>query len=174
MNRETLMDAIGRLPEDMLGEAAEKRKRKNNQWIPWAAAAACLCLVLTLPLAAGNRMKAANNSKPEAPMEMYPGADGALKDYSYAGSSEHAEDLNVPTEHFLATVVEANALYLLVEPLEDSWEHSAADRIEVPIPSPQDSQEFAVGDLLRITYSGTLRESYPAQAVGVTGIERLG
>ena len=47
MNRETLMDAIGCLPEDMLAEVAAKRVRRPVRWIPWSVAAACLCLLLT-------------------------------------------------------------------------------------------------------------------------------
>lgn len=175
MNRETLMDAIGQLPEDIIAEAAEKRVRKKTRWTHWAALAACLCLVLTLPLAVGGGMKASNKAEMEAPMEMAPASEGILRDWFYGDSvQDNGSDMKVPTEHFLATVVEVHELYLLVEPLEDEWEHSSANRIEVPIPNPQDPQEFAVGDLLRITYSGTLRESYPAQAVGVYSIERLG
>ena len=111
----------------------------------------------------------------EAPMEMAPIADGNLSDRYYSGTTQNGSDeWKVSGEHFLAIVVEAHGHYLLVEPLEDEWEHSSAKRIEVPIPNPQDPQEFTPGDLLRIYYSGTLRESYPAQAVGVIGIERLG
>ena len=174
MNRETLMDAMGRLPEDMLAEVAAKRVRRPVRWIPWSVAAACLCLLLTLPLAFGGGRKASNKADMEAPMEMAPGSEGMLQDQFYAGSSENAGDLKVPVEHFLAHVAEAWEGHLLVEPLEDEWEHSASKQIVVPIPNPQDPQAFAPGDLVRITYSGTLRESLPAQAVGVMGIERLG
>ncbi len=173
MNRENLMDAIGQLPEELLAEAGEKRARKKFHWAPWAAVAACLCLLLTMPLGGG--LKASNKADLEAPMEMAPAANGNLFDRFYGDTAQEDDsELKVSAEHFLAIVVEAKKGYLLVEPLEDEWEHKAANRIEVPIPNPQDPQEFTPGDLLRIQYSGTLLESYPAQAVGVIGIERLG
>ena len=173
MNRENLMDAIGQLPEDILAEAAKKRQRKKHHWAPLAAAAACLCLLLTLPLGGG--LKAANKAEAEAeaPMEMAPGMDSSLGDIFYAGAadSENGAEMKVESEHFLAHVVEVREEYLLVEPLEEEWERSSADRITVTAPN---SREFQPGDLVRIHYSGTLLESYPAQAVGVIGIERLG
>ena len=174
MNGENLMDAIGWLPEEMVGDVAEKRMKRKHRWAPWGAVAACLCLLLSLPLALGG-MQASNKADMEAPMEMAPIADGNLSDRYFSGTTQNGSDeWKVSGEHFLAIVVEAHGHYLLVEPLEDEWEHSSAKRIEVPIPNPQDPQEFTPGDLLRIYYSGTLRESYPAQAVGVIGIERLG
>lgn len=174
MTRENLMDAIGQLPEALIGEVAEKRMKKKHRWVPWGAAAACLCLLLTLPLAVGG-MQASSKAELEAPMEMVPIADGNLSDRYYSGTTQNGSgEMKVSSEHFLAIVVEAHGSYLLVEPLEDEWEHSSAKRIEVPIPNPQDPQEFTPGDLLRIYYSGTLRESWPAQAVDVRSIERLG
>ena len=171
MNRETLMDAIGQLPEDILAETAKKRQRKKHHWAPLAAAAACLCLLLTLPLGGG--LKAASKAEAEAPMEMAPGMDSVLEDFFYAGAtgSENAADMKVESEQFLAHIVEVHESYLLVEPLEEEWERNCADRITVTISAPQ---AFQPGDLVRIHYSGTLRESYPAQAVDVFGIERLG
>jgi hypothetical protein len=171
VNREMLMDAIGQLPEDILAETAKKRQRKKHHWAPLAAAAACLCLLLTLPLGGG--MKAANKAEMEAPMEMAPSMDSILGDFFYAGAadSENAADMKVESEQFLAHVVEVYEGSLLVEPLEEEWERSTADRITVIIANPQECQP---GDLVRIHYSGTLLESYPAQAVGVIGIERLG
>ena len=171
MNRETLMDAIGQLPEDLIAEAAKKRQRKKLHWAPLAAAAACLCLLLTLPLGGG--MKAANKAEAEAPMEMAPAIENVLKDHLFAGSAdrENGADMTVESAQFLAHVVEVHESYLLVEPLEEEWERNSADRITVTIPTPQ---QFQPGDLVRIHYSGSLLESYPAQAVDVFGIERLG
>ena len=171
MNREILMDAIGQLPEDILAEAAKKRQRKKHHWAPLTAAAACLCLLLTLPLGGG--LKAANKAEAEAPMEMAPGVDSNLGDIFYAGAADSANgaEMKVESEQFLAHVVEVCEGSLLVEPLEEEWERSSADRITVTAPN---SREYQPGDLVRIHYSGTLLESYPAQAVGVIGIERLG
>lgn len=182
MNKDTMMDAIGMLPESMLEEAAQLRQkpRQRRYRYPLAAAAACLCLLLSLPLALGS-MQAGTKAENEAPAEMADGKPAenlpvADRYYSkYDSSAEGYGGLTVQSSaHFLATVISAEEGHLLVEPLVEAWEHSSADRIVVPIPSPEDPQEFAPGDLVRITYSGTLLESYPAQAVNVTQIERLG
>ena len=168
MNRETLMDAIGQLPEELLADVAKKRERRKNHWVQWAALAACLCLVLTLPLGGG--LKAANKAEMEAPMEMAP--ESVLSDHYYGKTDgANGSEMKVESEHFLAHVEEVHGDYLLVEPLEEEWERNCADRITVTIPNPQ---EFKSGDLVRIHYSGILLESYPAQAVDVIGIERLG
>ena len=164
MKREALFDAIGQLPEELIAEAAQKRMPKKLRWAPMAALAACLCLALLLPFAVGSSLKASN--KAEAPMENAALQDGITVDHSYGGTEQKAE-----AAQFLARVVEVYEAHLMVEPLEDQWERNSSDRIEVRLPNPQ---EFAVGDLVRITYGGTLLESYPARAVDVTEIERLG
>lgn len=53
MNHETILDSLGRLPEDVIEsvDAVRKRKKINPAWLKWGALAACLCVVLlTLPL----------------------------------------------------------------------------------------------------------------------------
>ena len=142
MNRENLMDAIGQLPEEMIGEVAQKRMKKKIPWTRWAALAACLCLVLTLPLVVGGGMKAANKPEMEAPMEMAPAIENILDDFFYAGTAdrENGSDKKVESAHFLAHVVEIQEGSLLVEPLEEEWERSSADRIDVTVPNPQDPQ----------------------------------
>lgn len=169
MKREELMDAIGQLPEELIEGAAKKRMQKKLHWAPWAAVAACLCLLLSLPLAMGS-MKAeskADGSLMETPMEAKP-EPGDVANGSLYGESESG------SARFLATVIEVNSWGLLVEPLEDAWERSSSDRIEVTFPDPEAAQEFTPGDLVRVTYSGMLQELYPARAVDVTAIERLG
>ena len=166
MKREELMDAIGQLPEDMIEATARKRERKSVYWAPLAAVAACLCVMLTIPMLPAAAEK---NAMAESPMEMAPGSvlmDSMVSDKDNAYGAAQAE--------FRATVVEVHDDYLLVEPAEDTWERTSADRIEVRIPADADSQTFQKGDQVRITYSGVLLESYPARAQNVTGIERLG
>lgn len=182
MKKNTLVDAIGMLPESMLEEAAQLRRkpRQKRHWYPIAAAAACLCLLLSLPLSLGF-MQAGSKAEDKAPAEMAdgkPAANSPLQDSHYSRNESALEGYGGLTvgssTHFLATVISVGDEQLLVEPLVDEWEHSSADRILVPIPNPEDPQEFIPGDLIRITYSGTLLESYPAQAANVTEIERLG
>ena len=166
MKREELMDAIGQLPEDMIEETARKRDKRRIYWAPLAAVAACLCVMLTIPMLPASAEK---NAAAESPMEMAPESelmDSVVSNKGNAYGSAQAE--------FRATVVEVHDNYLLVEPAEDAWERTSADRIEVTIPADADAQTFQKGDQVRITYSGVLLESYPARAQNVTGIERLG
>ncbi len=71
---------------------------------------------------------------------------------------------------------------LLVGPEEDSEAYTSSDRIYVILAGaelldeegkPMDAEQFKLGDILRITYDGTIRESYPAQ-IGAHRIEYLG
>ena len=166
MKREELMDAIGQLPEDMIEEVARKRNKKKIYWAPLAAVAACLCVMLTIPMLPAAAEK---NAVAESPMEMAP--ESAVMD---SMTSNKGNAYGSAQADFQATVVEVHDNYLLVEPAKDTWEHTSADRIEVMIPADADSQTFQKGDLVRITYGGVLLESYPARAQGVTEIERLG
>lgn len=71
---------------------------------------------------------------------------------------------------FQATVVELYETSCLVEPAEGSWEAQSADRIVVPTDEAF-AADAAVGDLVEITHSGDLMESYPAQLGQVYGIK---
>lgn len=80
-------------------------------------------------------------------------------------------DTKDKTFSFLATVLEANENYLIVEPNTESIERKSADKIQVslqdksPYPVPQ------VGDTINIVYNGEIMESYPARIGKVYRIE---
>lgn len=72
---------------------------------------------------------------------------------------------------FMAQVIE-NGSTILVTPAKDSIELKSSDRIAVTVADDAikgldgnsiDRQELKPGDLVRISYSGGIRESYPAQ-----------
>jgi len=51
----------------------------------------------------------------------------------------------------------------LVAPVEGSWELSSSDLFRVPITNMPASPDPQVGDIMEITYDGSILESYPAQ-----------
>ena len=72
---------------------------------------------------------------------------------------------------FEAKVLEVKNGYFLVEPVEGSWELNSADQIEVPVEHLDAGLEPQVGDIIKITYSGEIQESYPARISEVFGVE---
>ena len=75
---------------------------------------------------------------------------------------------------FEAAVLEADADYLLVEPVDGSVELNSADRIAISIRDAKLIGIPKVDSLIRIVYGGTIQESYPAQIDGVESIEVIG
>lgn len=160
MNGKQLHDAIGDLPEELLAPTARLREKKRSFPAAWVSLAACLCLVIGLGVFwNGSRWDVkAENAAPE--MEM-PGEKGDGMLHDSVGSTVRI---------FRATVLEVHEAYLLVEPLEGEWERTSADRIEVSLEKVEAVPGLSPGDLVEISYGGTLLESYPARTVGVTHI----
>ena len=80
-------------------------------------------------------------------------------------NNEQRED-----EHsFYGKVVEADVSYIIVEPNEDEEERKSADKISIGLGEYNDAL-YMVGTNVKITYDGTIMESYPAQ-VKATKIE---
>lgn len=69
---------------------------------------------------------------------------------------------------FQATVLEVNDTNILVEPVPDSAEHMSSGQIYVP---NQESVAVQTGDLVEITYDGSIMETYPAQLGQVYSIQ---
>lgn len=70
---------------------------------------------------------------------------------------------------FFGKVVEAEASYIIVEPNENEEERKSADKISIGLGEHNDAL-YTVGTNVKITYDGTIMESYPAQ-VKATKIE---
>ena len=72
---------------------------------------------------------------------------------------------------FTARVLENRGTVLLVQPQEGEQELKSADQITVPFDATlvredgtsAGAEEFTAGSLIKITYDGSLMESYPAQ-----------
>ena len=70
---------------------------------------------------------------------------------------------------FYGKVVESTASYIIVEPNENEEERKSADKISIGLGENNDAL-YMVGTNVKITYNGTIMESYPAQ-VNATKIE---
>jgi len=80
------------------------------------------------------------------------------------------EDESVPDKvSFKAEILEIHDGYYLVKP-EPTWAINSADRIEVPMRNMYPSPEPQIGDIIEITYSGEILETYPARIKEVYGI----
>lgn len=72
---------------------------------------------------------------------------------------------------FEAEILEVCDGYFLVEPVEGSWELNSADQIEVPMENMDPALEPEVGDIIEISYSGEILETYPARLSKVYSIK---
>jgi len=102
MKREKLCDAMTQLPDDIIHEAEivrTREKRRNNAWLKWASAAACLCLVVAgavhmMSHGDGNRvvLQWSENFPAEDYFKYNLGIDGASSSKSLADSAvQYAE-----------------------------------------------------------------------------------
>ena len=63
---------------------------------------------------------------------------------------------------FFGKVIESNASYIIVEPNENEEERKSSDKILIGLGENNDAL-YMVGTNVKITYDGTILESYPAQ-----------
>lgn len=86
--------------------------------------------------------------------------------YDYAPPEEHI--IKCPAEApraFLATVLEEDTTYMLVEPDKDSDEYKCADKIRIEYGTDHIDYLYGVGRRVVIYYSGMILESYPAMII---------
>ena len=82
------------------------------------------------------------------------------------------QDTNIENNeesYFYGKIIESNAKYIIVEPNENEEERKSADKISVGLGENNDAL-YTIGTNVKITYDGTILESYPAQ-VKATKIE---
>ena len=164
MTNADMMDAIGELPEEMIAPVAALRQRKPIHWGRWVALAACICLVL-LPLSwqAGNKAAAEVDKATNAAMSQESAQENGFAQY---GSIMDATG----QASFRAEVLEVDDNCILVRPLDGEAELRSSDKIYASFLGVKTAPEIKVGDLVEITYSGLLQETYPATAYDVTDI----
>lgn len=73
---------------------------------------------------------------------------------------------------FVGTIIEAHDNTIIVEPEEGTNEIKSSDKISMKITRPTSgiNDFYVVGNKVKITYNGNIRESYPAQ-ISATNIE---
>lgn len=74
---------------------------------------------------------------------------------------------------FKATILEIYESSLLVKPANGTTELNSSDKIVVSTQNADKSIDWKVGDLVLITYSGVILESYPAQLHQVYMVEKV-
>lgn len=171
MNEHQLHDAIGDISEELIDPVAKLRQKKRYPVAKWVAAAACLCLLLSIPLTwnSFNGSKLASlNTESKAEIDISTRFNGML-DSAENSPAETVEGATV----FRAKVLEVYEGSVLVEPLEGEQELLCSDRIYVSFSAWTRTPELRAGDILRIRYDGMIRESYPAQIIGTYTIEVL-
>lgn len=168
MNEHQIHDAIGEISEELIAPVAKLRQKKRYPVAKWLAVAACLCLLLSLPLGASmrNDMKAESAGSPMEP--------GMNNEHMYGGlmdKEDAVSDMIVEAAVFRAKVLEVHGKSVLVEPLAGEDELLSSDKIYVSFEKLAQIPEIKAGDILEIRYDGMIRESYPAQISGTYAID---
>lgn len=83
---------------------------------------------------------------------------------SYSSNSERFEN-----QSFCGTVMESKQDYIIVEPREGETIRKSADKISISLGKNNDVI-YAIGTNVKVTYTGSIMETYPAQIVA-TNIE---
>lgn len=68
--------------------------------------------------------------------------------------------------YFYGKIIESTANYIIVEPNEDEEERESADKISIELGEYNDAL-YVVGTNVKITYNGTIMESYPAHVKAI-------
>ena len=85
---------------------------------------------------------------------------------------ERFEEEMIKEEYsFLGKVIESTSKYIIVEPNENEEIRKSADKISIGLGEYNDAL-YEIGTNVKITYDGTIMESYPAQ-VNATKIELI-
>ena len=159
MNEQHIHDAIGELSEEILAPVAKLRQKKRYPVAPWVAAAACVCLLLCLPM--GMLDKAA----PESALNNGT-AEMQKEDLFYGATMDKAN-----ADIFQAKVLEVYEGTALVEPLEGEQERSSADKFHISLQHLKDLPEIQVGDVVEIVYDGLIQETYPCRITGTISVK---
>lgn len=183
---EKLFDAVTGIDEELVDSAQNYVFRKQTQ--PWqrvASLAACLLVMVSIGYGIllmggiggmGGSDSASNSATGDtaAPENGSAGGNagisGDIDDSADAGDQEGAAE----TVTFTATVLEMGEGYLLVEPVEGDPMLATADRIEVPTGDVTLPDGVTEGTMVRITFTGGVMESYPAQIADVVEIALAG
>lgn len=95
---------------------------------------------------------------------------------SVACDGRSGKDFDKPNDlyTFNAKILEIHENYFLVKPDAGSQEANCSDKIQVSTQNADQSVDWQVGDLVRITYNGVIQELYPAILGQVYKVEKQG
>lgn len=139
MNAENLQDAISLLPEEMVADVDQLRRKKPNPWKGVIAAAACLCVLLGLWSLGNGGIKAESGS---AAPDRYFNDDAGM---------ESAESNSQVAPGMTATVVEVQEDRIIVLPGETLT--SIAQPITVMLTQLEDIPTLEKNQRIRIYYN---------------------
>ena len=182
---EKLFDAVTGIDEELVDSAQNYVFRKQPQ--PWqrvASLAACLLVMVSIGYGillmggVGGSDSASNGSAAD---NSATGDSAAPEDGGLSGGADDQESADAGGQQsagepvtFTATVLEMGDGYLLVEPVEEDPMLAAADRIQVPTGDVTLPDGVTEGTVVRITFTGGVMESYPAQIADVVEITLAG
>lgn len=138
MNAENLQDAISLLPEEMVADVDQLRRKKPNPWKGVIAAAACICLLTGLWTLQNGGIKAESGS---AAPDRYYNDDAGM---------ESAESNSQVAPGMTATVVEVQEDRIIVLPGETVT--SIAQPITVMLTQLEDIPQLTKNQRIRIYY----------------------
>jgi len=139
MNAENLQDAISLLPEEMVADVDQLRRKKPNPWKGVIAAAACLCVLLGLWSLGNGGIKAESGS---AAPDRYYNDDAGME--SFESNSQVAPMM-------VATVVEVQEDRIIVLPGETLT--SIAQPITVMLTQLEDIPTLEKNQRIRIYFN---------------------
>ena len=187
---EKLFDAMTGIDEELVESAQSYVFHKQTRtWQRVASLVACLLVMVSIgygilqmgSVGGAGSDAAANTTGDAAAPESNAGGAGEDSLAGDAGNSDGGTDTTTGDSGdqdaaqtaetvFTATVLEVGDSYLLVEPVEGDPMLATADRILVSTGDAVLPDGIAEGAVVRITFDGFIRESYPAQISGVTEI----
>ena len=164
MRAEELLDAMGELPEDLLAPVEALRKKKHVSMVRWISLAAACLLICIIPFALPQVRGSTESAKGDLAYSNQAAAP------EYGNLLDDAAETMESGETFRAEVLEIGENWIMVKPLPGEAEIKSSDKIVVSLGAISIRPEIRLGDLVEITYSGMLQETYPAGAVGVTAV----
>jgi hypothetical protein len=200
MSGKDLLESMNYIDERFIDEAENQTiRRKPTPVLKWAAAAACLCIVLLGVMCAGFLMNGETSGegtgivlqdlpgggKPEAqPPELIFGDSmpfstiptekpGVAPACPKPGDSLEAGGTNEIHPYFVGKVLEKYEKGCLLE-ITDQGNRFMDTGTVVTVNTDLDGcPEYSVGDYLRVEFDGTVAETYPPQIIKVIAIDLL-
>lgn len=90
---------------------------------------------------------------------------GTIADTNNNSINEDYKKVEKEQHEFVATIIEADDSYIVVEPEDGTNERKSSDKIKMNINRQTNGTNYEIGNKVKITYNGAIMESYPAQII---------